>query len=71
MRLTEAGTQKDNRTRLMVESGQAQRLGDSEVRLLKLVCDAEGNMSTEADDFTLTRKTAMEHHGACTANRHR
>ena len=55
----------------MVESGQAQRLVTSEVRLLKLVGDAEGNKSTEADDFTLTRKTAMEHHGACTANRHR
>ena len=69
--MTEAGTQKDTRTRLMVEPGQAQSLAGSEVRLLRMVCDAERKKSSEAGDFTLTRKTAREHHGACTANRHR
>ena len=39
--MTEAGTQKDTRTRLMVEPGQAQSLAGSEVRLLRMVSDAE------------------------------
>ena len=33
--------------------------------------DEEGNISTEADDFTLTRKAAIESKGTRTANRHR
>ena len=41
--MTEAGTQKDTRTRLMVEPGQAQSLAGSEVRLLRLGCEAERN----------------------------
>ena len=33
--------------------------------------DGEGNFSTEAADFTLSRKAASEIVGARTANRHR
>ena len=33
--------------------------------------DEEGNYSTEVDDFTLTRKAAIESKGTRTANRHR
>ena len=31
----------------------------------------EGNISTEAGDFTLTRKAAIQSNGTRTANRHR
>ena len=44
-------------------------IGKSVVAILRL--DGEGNYSTEAVDFTLSRKAASENVGARTVNRHR
>ena len=70
--MSEALTQKDSMSRLMVEPVQALRLKCSEVRTLK----GWGVMGTEirsreACEFTLTRKGANNCEGARTANRRR
>ena len=45
----EAGTQKDTRTRLMVEPGQAQSLAGSEVRLSKAVALTGSGIEKRSD----------------------
>ena len=64
-------TQKDTLTRLMVEPGQALRLVRSEVRAPIGWGVMRSEISSEAGDFTLARKVAIEQKGARTANRHR
>ena len=64
-------TQEDRLTRPMVEPGQAERQHGRQIHRVMLVCDEEGNLSTEAADFTLTRKASIERLPARTANRHR
>ncbi len=50
-------------------SVKGDRIGKSVLSILRR--DGEGNISTEAADFTLSRKAASEIVGARTANRHR
>ena len=69
--MSEALTQKDSMSRLMVEPVQGERLVRSEVRALRLVFDGERNKSSEACEFTLARKGANNCIGARTANRRR
>jgi hypothetical protein len=70
--MTEAVTQEVRWSRGMDTSVQITRVERSEVRaLLSLSYDGDRNLSREAKRITLTRKTAREHTGACTANRHR
>ena len=69
--MSDALTQKDSMSRLMVEPVQAQRQTRSEVRGGKLVCDGDRNKSREACEFTLARKGANNRMGARTANRRR
>jgi hypothetical protein len=58
---TEAVTQEDRQSGLMVEPVQAQRLVRSEVRApIRLMCEGDRKMSREAADFTLARKAARE-----------
>ncbi len=58
--MSEAVTQKDSLSRVMVNPVQAVRLVRSEVRALRLGRDADRNFSREAGDFTLARKAAGE-----------
>ena len=69
--MSEALTQKDSMSRLMVEPVQAVRLFGSEVRQCSLSRDGERNISSEACESTLTRKGASNCEGARTANRRR
>ena len=69
--MSEALTQKDSMSRLMVEPVQAVRLFGSEVRRCFLSRDGERNSSSEACESTLTRKGASNCEGARTANRRR
>ena len=70
--MSEALTQKDSMSRLMVEPVQAVRLWDSEVRSTEggAVMGTE-RISKEACESTLTRKGASNCEGARTANRRR
>ena len=70
--MSDALTQKDSMSRLMVEPVQAMRLVSSEVRLpwSRVVMRSE-IISSEACEFTLTRKGANNCEGARTANRRR
>ena len=58
--MSEAVTQKDSLSRVMVIPVQAPRLVCSEVRIPRLERDVERNWSSEAGDFTLARKAAGE-----------
>ena len=58
--MSEAVTQKDSLSRVMVNPVQAVRLVRSEVRALRLGRDVERNSSSEAGGFTLARKAAGE-----------
>ena len=70
--MSEALTQKDSMSRLMVEPVQGVRLVCSEVRIpLELGPDGERNQSIEACEFRLARKGANNCIGARTANRRR
>ncbi len=69
--MSDALTQKDSMSRLMVEPVEAERLDGSEVRHSKLSRDGERKTSSEAVEFTLTRKGANNCEGARTANRRR
>ena len=69
--MSEAVTQKDSLSGVMVIPVQAPRLLCSEVRTIRLERDADRNISREAGDFTLARKAANEIKGTRTANRHR
>ena len=70
--MSDALTQKDSMSRLMVEPVQAVRLWDSEVRSTQggAVMRTE-TISREACESTLTRKGANNCEGARTANRRR
>ena len=69
--MSDALTQKDSMSRLMVEPVQMVRLFGSEVRRCLLSHDGERNSSSEACESTLTRKGANNCEGARTANRRR
>ena len=69
--MSEALTQKDSMSRLMVEPVQAEGLIGSEVRRGLTGRDGERNKSSEACEFTLARKGANNSMGARTANRRR
>ena len=69
--MSDAFTQKDSMSRLMVEPVQAVRRSGSEVRRVKRSRDGERNKSSEACESTLTRKGANNCEGARTANRRR
>ena len=70
--MSEALTQKDSMSRLMVEPVEAMRVGCSEVRISKAwVATGTEIKSREACEFTLTRKGANNCEGARTANRRR
>ena len=70
--MSEALTQKDSMSRLMVEPVQASRVLCSEVRTaLSLRRDEDRKRSREACESTLTRKGASNCEGARTANRRR
>ena len=70
--MNDALTQKDSMSRVMVDSVQAVRPWDSEVRLTQggAVMGSE-TISSEACESTLTRKGASNCEGARTANRRR
>ena len=66
------GTQKDNPGAPLVECVQAKRLSCRQIRMtIRLIRDEERKYSSEADDFTLSRKATREIQGTRTANRHR
>ena len=70
--MSDALTQKDSMSRLMVEPVQAVRPSRSEVRdSIELSADRERKTSSEACEFTLARKGANNAKGARTANRRR
>ena len=70
--MSEALTQEDSASGLMVEPVQAQRLARSEVRAPQGRCVKGSENSSEAREFTLARKGANANHtGARTANRRR
>ena len=69
--MSEALTQKDSMSRLMVEPVQAVRETGSEVRPEDLSRDEDRKTSREACESTLTRKGAGNCEGARTANRRR
>ena len=69
--MSDALTQKDSMSRLMVEPVQAVRLFRSEVRGCFLSCDGDRKKSREACESTLARKGANNCMGARTANRRR
>ena len=69
--MSEALTQKDSMSRLMVEPVQAVRLFGSEVRRCFLSRDEDRKISREAHESTLARKGANNCKGARTANRRR
>ena len=69
--MSDALTQKDSRSRLMVEPVQMVRLFGSEVRRCFLSCDGDRKISREACESTLARKGANNAKGARTANRRR
>ena len=70
--MSDALTQKDSMSRLMVEPVQAVGLRGSEVRLSRrLSRDGERKTSSEACEFRLARKGANNVIGARTANRRR
>ena len=69
--MSEALTQKDSMSRLMVEPVQAVRLFGSEVRRCLRSRDGERKISSEACESTLARKGANNCMGARTANRRR
>ena len=70
--MSEALTQKDSMSRLMVGPVQAVRLVRSEVRVpLGWAVMGSENWSSEACEFTLARKGANNDIGARTANRRR
>ena len=58
--MTDAVTQKDRQSGLMVEPVQARRLKRSEVRASRLVRDGDRKTSREAVESTLARKAARE-----------
>ena len=70
--MSEALTQKDSKSRVMVDPVQAVRLFSSEVRwtISGAVMGSE-TISSEACESTLTRKGANNCRGARTANRRR
>ena len=69
--MSDALTQKDSMSRLMVEPVQAVRLFRSEVRGCFLSRDGDRKISREACESTLARKGANDCKGARTANRRR
>ena len=69
--MSDALTQKDSMSRLMVEPVQAVRLFGSEVRRCFLSRDGDRKISREACESTLARKGANNCMGARTANRRR
>ena len=69
--MSDALTQKDSMSRLMVEPVQAVRLFRSEVRGCFLSRDVDRKISREACESTLARKGANNCKGARTANRRR
>ena len=69
--MSDALTQKDSMSRLMVEPVQAVRLFRSEVRGCFLSRDGDRKISREACESTLARKGANNCEGARTANRRR
>ena len=69
--MSDALTQKDSMSRLMVEPVQAVRLFGSEVRRCFLSHDGDRKISREACESTLARKGANNCKGARTANRRR
>ena len=70
--MSDALTQKDSMSRLMVEPVQAVRLFGSEVRRCFLSREGDRKKSREACESTLARKGANANHkGARTANRRR
>ncbi len=69
--MTEAVTQEDRQSGVMVDSVEGVRLNSSEVRYSRPGSDRDRNTSREAAEFTLARKAARELGGARTANRHR
>ena len=69
--MSDALTQKDSMSRLMVEPVQAVRLFGSEVRRCLLSRDGDRKISREACESTLARKGANNCKGARTANRRR
>ena len=70
--MSDALTQKDSMSRLMVEPVEAFRVSRSEVRVvLSLRRDGDRKISREACESTLARKGASNCIGARTANRRR
>ena len=69
--MSDALTQKDSMSRLMVEPVQAVRLFRSEVRGCFVSRDGDRKISREACESTLARKGANNCMGARTANRRR
>ena len=69
--MSDALTQKDSMSRLMVEPVQAVRLFGSEVRRCLLSRDGDRKISREACESPLARKGASNCKGARTANRRR
>ena len=69
--MSDALTQKDSMSRLMVEPVQAVRLFRSEVRGCILSREGDRKISREACESTLARKGANDCKGARTANRRR
>ena len=69
--MSDALTQKDSMSRLMVVPVQAVRLFGSEVRRCFLSRDGDRKISREACESTLARKGANNCMGARTANRRR
>ena len=69
--MSDALTQKDSMSRLMVEPVQAVRLFRSEVRGCFVSHDGDRKISREACESTLARKGANNCKGARTANRRR
>ena len=69
--MSDALTQKDSMSRLMVEPVQVVRLFGSEVRRCFLSHDGDRKISREACESTLARKGANNCKGARTANRRR
>ena len=69
--MSDALTQKDSMSRLMVEPVQVVRLFRSEVRGCFLSHDGDRKISREACESTLARKGANNCMGARTANRRR
>ena len=69
--MSDALTQKDSMSRLMVEPVQAVSLFRSEVRGCFVSRDGDRKISREACESTLARKGANDCKGARTANRRR